>query len=190
MAFSEENYSLTTSYEKDEFENMGVASTPIALGIVQKTTIEIGNEAEFFDLFRVHEPTSGLSKVEGLSTSAVTLNDYPVRPTLAQRYEISKAAEDFISRQKKSVKYKEEIFVVADRTVEFLGKKGILAKVVISLFVDPEYINWIEPRISVEVRKEDLQETYRLFTELLEYSLANISNKTLKKLVVTVNSAQ
>jgi len=190
MAFSEENSSLASSFEKGELEKVGVASASIELGIGQKATQVIRNEGEFFDLFRSHEPILGLSKVEGVFTSAVTLNDYPVRPTASPRYEISRAAEDFISRQKKSVKYKKEIFTVADRTVEFLGKKGIFANVLISLFVDPEYTNWIEPRIRIEVQKEALQKAYEVFTELLDYSFTDVSNKTLKKLVVTVNSTQ
>jgi hypothetical protein len=146
-------------------------------------------ERRLVDLFlAIPAPIGGLSKSGIGFTSIASGNDRITGIVNKPSYEITEAVELFIRKQKKWVKYKEDILNVADRVAYFLREKGIKAEVNIDLFTDPEYTNWIEPKIQVVAKKEQLQKAYETYDELLNYAYRGISQKTLSRLSVTIDS--
>jgi hypothetical protein len=119
-------------------------------------------------------------------TSSVANRDYPIRFPLIPKYEISREAEDFISRQKKAVQYREDITTISDKAREFLKRKNIEPRISISLFKDPEYSDWVETKIIVQVQKNDFKQVYKLYNKLLSYSLKGARKKTLEKAVIVL----
>ena len=113
---------------------------------------------------------------------------FPQRTPIIPRYEISKDAEIFISKQSKFVKFRKDLFNIADRSNEFLLKEGIKPKISISLFTDPEYSKWVETKIKIEVPQDDFARTYSLYNELLSYSLKGIRKRTLEKIIVGIDT--
>jgi hypothetical protein len=117
-----------------------------------------------------------------------TISDPKPILKLSQPCEITDVADAFIGKQKQSVKYRQEILLIADRITGFLSAKGIDAETCVDLFTDPEYSNWSEPKIQITVNKDALEKAYALFDEVLEFSFKGITQKTLKRLLVTIDS--
>lgn len=124
----------------------------------------------------------------GNNTSLVASYDYSVKFPVIPIYEISREAEDFISRQSKAVRYRKDLITISDKAKEFLKNENIEAKISISLFTDPEYSNWIEAKIRIEVPKQEFRKAYSIYNKLLSYSLIGIRKKTLQKVVVGIES--
>lgn len=124
-----------------------------------------------------------------MATSAVaTLWNIRIPARASQQYQISRDANDFINRQKKAVQYRKDIFIVSDKVSGFLKREGIEAKISIDLFTDPEYSDWVESKIRIEVPADELKRAYGIYNELLSYSLKGIHKKTLKQLLVTIEN--
>jgi hypothetical protein len=138
----------------------------------------------------VPKPIVGLSGFETQFSSNATISQSMLSFPIRTRPEITDSADYFISRQKKSVKYRGEILKVTDRVSECLKKDGVDAEVIIDLFTDPEHSDWVEPKIQILVSKDQLSKTYQIFDELLEFAFSGISQKTLRKLSVTIDTRQ
>jgi hypothetical protein len=191
MAFSD--FLETTADNKiNTFESSASSVSFLGYMPLQRNipdTREVKRKERLVDLFlEIPTPITGLSTSKNILTGAASGNDRITGIINKPPYEITEAAEHFIGKQKKSVKYKEDIMSVAERVTYFLRKEGIDAEVHIDLFTDPEYSNWIEPKIQIETKKEQLQRTYEIFDELLNYSYFGISQKTLRRLSVTIDS--
>lgn len=94
----------------------------------------------------IPKSTVGFNRFENESLGIATVGDLRIDSTEKFSTEITDEAEQFISRQKKSVKYRTEVFSVADKVSQCLNKKGINAEVIIDLFTDPEDTCWTEPQ--------------------------------------------
>jgi hypothetical protein len=168
---------------------------PLSLGVrqvvVDKGRSEIGIKDQQDlqrSMLRKPSPLMQLDPYDRFSTSAVFgPHDLRKLPSILA-YEISRDAEDFINKQKKSVQLRKDITAISDRAMEFLNKEGIKAKVSVSLFTDPEYDDWIEPKIRIEVPENELARTYKIYNELLSCSFQKIRKRTLRRLLVTVES--
>ena len=190
MAFSDA-LETATDYRINAFESSASGVASLGYLMIKRDVLDV-EEAKrtdkLIDLFlEIPRPTTGLSKSENILTGIASGNDLVAGIIENPPYEITEAAENFIHRQKKSVNYEEDIMMVAERVTHFLRKEGIDAEVNIDLFTDPEYSNWIEPKIQIAVKKEQLQRAYEIFDELLTYSFSGISQKTLKRLSVTID---
>lgn len=172
-------------FDNEIHEGFDVASQPIDFG--KGRVVKQNTENKLIELLKIHEPVSLLDQVESLLSSAIT-TDYPVRTSADVKMEISRDAEHYIKRQKNFSRYKSDINKIGNRILDFLKQKEICAKISVNLFSDPEYTNWAEPRIQIIVPSENLQKTYELFNDLLEYSFVGVSRKTLKKVVITIDS--
>lgn len=148
------------------------------------------NKKTYRDLFfEIQNATTSKLKSQVFATSMTTEGGL-ILPVLTNSLavEITETADNFIVRQKNAIKYKKEIILVAERISEFLDRKGVKAEICVDLFKDPEYTNWVEPKVSINVGKGQVAQTYNLFNELLAYSFSGISQKTLKRLSVTIDS--
>ncbi len=191
---SEENLDLAFEKGTDIFDNNATGQTTIVCFTEQRDlqSIEESKRKErLADLIQViPKPITGLSNLQNELTGIATRSDALVAITNIGPQIITEAADYFISRQKKSVKYRTEILEVSSKVTGYLKKEKIDAEVVVDLFTDPEYSDWIEPKIQILVKKEQLQKTYEVFDKLLEFSFSKISQKTLKRLSVTIDSRQ
>ncbi|MGA2386963.1 MAG: hypothetical protein ABSG33_10580 [Candidatus Bathyarchaeia archaeon] len=139
--------------------------------------------------FETQSTPTGTVKLQGLSIGVATKGDLML-PTLSDtlKFEITNTADTFIVHQKSAVKYKKEILLVAKRISSFLTARKIPADVCVDLFTDPEYSDWVEPKVEIRVSKDQVSETYDLFDELLTCAFSGITQKTLKRLSVTIDS--
>lgn len=184
--FPSENVDVLFCPKRGAAEKISSASIPIRESYLLRK--RKGQPTQDLVLKR-HEPLGGLTQPEKMVTSAVDGLDYVKRFAVTQQYDISIDAEDFINGQKKSIRYRKDILIISNRASEFLRKEGIQAKISISLFTDPEYKDWIEPKIGIEVPKNEMEKTYNIYNTLLSYSLKGIRKKTLRKLLVTIESS-
>jgi hypothetical protein len=193
-AFSEDAIDTGFDFRMGTLENSatGTASLRYLPTLNDPTrTKEIEVKKRLVDLFfEITKPAIGIAKSENTLTSVATVNDRIGDLSSSPQFQITETAERFIGHQKKSVKYKKEIFMVAERISGFLGKERIDAEVSIDLFTDPEYSTWVEPKVRIEVGKEQLQRAYEVFDELLAFSFMGISQKTLERLTVTIDHRQ
>ena len=190
---SDENIDFAFNYEAISFEKS--ATGPSSSDYFQEKREEhetLGSMIleKIRGLREIPQPIIGLNEFEKNQTSATMGNSLPIGKGNRLQLEITKAADHFIDCQKRAVKYKKEIMSVAERILSFLQKNGIEAKVTISLYSDPEYNNWIEPKIQIEIARQELQRTYEIFDSLLTNSFSGISEKTLRKIFVTIDSRQ
>lgn len=125
-----------------------------------------------------------------LATSAVAISEYPRKIPLSRTFMISRDAQDFISKQKKSIQFRGDLLKISDRISEFLEKQGIRARVSIDLFADPEYRDWTETVIKIGTSEEKLAKVYAICDELFRYSLEGIRKRSLKKLTVAIEKTQ
>jgi len=166
------------------YSEIGNRERPENISPTRQSLSHIPLATEEPKLYIPKPPRNQLIEIFKFRTSSVANLDYPIKFPLIPKYEISKGAEDFISRQKKSVKYRENLLVISDKAKEFLKKESIESQITISLFTDPEYSNWVETKITIIVPKKDFRKAYGLYNELLSYSLKGVSKKTLEKVVV------
>lgn len=124
------------------------------------------------------------------ATSVIENLEYPIKGPTSRIFEISRDAEDFISKQKKSIQFRGDLFKISDRISEFLEKRRIQARVSIDLFTDPEYHDWTETMIKIGTREKQMKRMYALYDELLRYSLEGIRKRSLKKLAVAIERIQ
>lgn len=103
-------------------------------------------------------------------------------------YEITEEAESFIRKQKKAVRWREDLLAISSRASKFLNKEGVHARIAISLFIDPEYDDWIEPKIEIRVPKTELEKAYSVYDPLISESVKGIRKKTLRRLFLTIES--
>ncbi len=178
------------SYSEAEF--IGKIEDPLAIPrahLIRTTFSTEDSEQGFFKSMVKTLPTlQQFGKHLGVMSSGVINADYPRRISLGRIYEFSKDAEVFINSQKQSHRYREEIVAISDRAFDFLEEQGIAAKIFIPLFADPEYTDWLELKIRIEVPKDELKKAYELYNDLLSYSLKGIRRKTLKKIFVAIES--
>ena len=173
--------SATAPSSRDYFSDRGI----------QRNAEENKREERLIDLLQeIPKPTIGMDYLKNRLNGIVTVSDPRFEFDKNIELEITNAAETFIRHQKKSVKYRNEILKVADKASECLKKSGIDAEVTVDLFTDPEYSNWIEPKVRIIVGKEQLDKAYEKFDDLLEFAFSGISQKTLQRLSVTIDSRQ
>lgn len=188
-ALPTENLDVAFYNEREPFEETGAVSNVTRIPVVEQDLLNRPRpRLEIHELFKMYEPLIGFSRIEKTPTSAVAMTSYSARWSAPPQYEITKDAEDFISRQKKAVKYRRDIFAIVNSASEFLKKEKIPADVSISLFVDPEYRGWTETKIRIVVPRDSLERTYNVYDKLLTYSFKGIHMKTLRKLFVTIES--
>jgi len=125
-----------------------------------------------------------------LGTSAVASLKYPRIAPPSRIFEISRPADEFISKQKKSIQFRTDLIKISNRISEFLGKQGIQAKVSIDLFTDPEYSDWTEAKIKIDTPSAKLEKMYALYNEILGYSLEGVRKRVLKKLMISIEKAK
>lgn len=130
-----------------------------------------------------------LRMVEPMQTSAIGNFEYPERFPPGLMYKISVDAEEFISKQRKSVMFHRDLISISDRLSEFLEKQGIQARISIDLFVDPEYRGWTEVKIQINVSNEKFEKVYSLYDEMLDSSLVGIHKRSLKNIVINIEKS-
>ena len=170
----------------EEIETVSIFSLPSPKEIQTLTKTE--GQQDFGLKYKKPKFLTKPSIYERFATSAVTSLDYGGRFLVRQVFEISRDADNFIERQRKAVQYRGDLLTISNKASEFLRKKGIEAKISIILFADPEYSDWVEPKIRIEVPKNEFEKAYDVYDSLLSYSLEGICNKTLRKLLVTIES--
>lgn len=138
---------------------------------------------------RLDRARTQLNLNDSAITSAIFGMNDPRQLPLVHFYMISRDAELFINRQKNPLRFRKDITTISDRASEYLSREGIKAKISVSLFADPEYDDWIEPKIRIEVPKDELAKTYGIYNGLLSYCLQGIRRRTMKQLFVTIESA-
>jgi len=119
-------------------------------------------------------------------SSAVFGLEYEPTILSVPKYEISIEAEQFISKQKKSVYYRKDLITISDKISAFLKNSNIEPIISISLFQDPEYTDWLESKIVITVKDEDFAKTYAIYGNLLDYSLKDIKRRTIEKVVISI----
>lgn len=192
MPTSGENFGSAFEQGIGEFENSATVPSSSGYLIGQQETSSVDEEKRkerMLDLIQsLPKPIIGLSRFDNTISGIATRSD-PKTEIMdgSGQQEITDAAEHFISRQKKPVRYRTEILEVADRVSQCLDKQGIDAGVNIDLFTDPEYSDWMEIKIRIAVRKDQLQKVYDAYESILEFAFAGISQKTLRKLSVTID---
>lgn len=128
--------------------------------------------------------------VSAPATSAIEGLEYPKKVPVSRIFKISRDAEDFIAKQKKSIQFRGDLLKISDRISEFLEKRRFQAKVSIDLFIDPEYHDWTETMIKIGTREKEMKKMYALYDEILRYSLEGIKKRSLKKLAVAIEKTQ
>lgn len=113
----------------------------------------------------------------------------PLPPPIYQKpYKITEVAHDFIRKQKKSFALNESLDKVSNRILEFMRAQAIKSEIIIDLEVDPEYGDWIEPKIQVLIELSKFEDAYELFGELLDFSLKGIRRKETKRFMITIDT--
>lgn len=191
---SGENFSSAFDQGISFFDNSATSQAPIGYFTEQKEpqNIEASKRKERLVglIQEIPKPIIGLSTLQNELIGVATRSDALVEINNVEPQTITEAADYFISRQKKSVKYRTEILKVSSRVTEYLKREKIDADVTVDLLTDPEYSNWVEPKIQILVKNEQLKKTYDVFDKLLEFSFSGISKKTLQRLSVTIDSRQ
>ena len=191
-----EDSALSQNLDVGSYQDMGIVGRTEEFRIYPKAPLIRATalstrdvELDFLKL-RLEEPRfpTELSKHQKIATSAVTSLDYPERCSVRPRFEISRDTEDFINTQKKSVRFRRDILSISEKASEFLRKHRIEAKISIPLFTDPEYGDWVEPEIRIEVPRNELKRAYDVYNDLLSYSLKGVRKKTLRKIFVTIEN--
>lgn len=137
---------------------------------------------------------SALDKIIGLNIQSVSnltgltdMVDPLPSPIYQKPYRITESAHDFIRKQKKSFALNESLDRVSNRILEFMRERCIESEIIIDLEVDPEYGDWIEPKIQVLVESSKFEKAYELLSQLLEFSLKGIRKKETKRFMITVD---
>lgn len=142
---------------------------------------------EHFKLRGAYEPISARNVSQVIFTSGAANLHIP-KFIGRKKYEFTFEAESYLRRQKKSVQLKERISLIADRASEFLGKERIHSDIEVSLFADPEYDKWVEPKIRIRVPEKEVGRAYHVYDKLICYSLQGVPRKTAKRVFVTIET--
>lgn len=182
---------ISNSQGETAFRNSATETASITYLIKRqiKSPEEVKLEERIIDSFlRIPEPIIGIREIGDLPTDVATKDKLITGVTRIPHYEITKEVEMFIGRQKKSIRFQNEVSNIADRVSAFLIKENIDAEVTVELFVDSEYSDWKEPKIQIIVRKEQLGKAYDTFDNLLTYAFNGISQKTVRRISVNLDS--
>lgn len=111
----------------------------------------------------------------------------PIQYPLYQNpYKMTKTVRSFIIKQKKSSDLFKSINHVRDRISKFFDDKKIKSELLISLEIDEEYNDWIEPAIKVFIDPQNFERAYELFDLLLDFSLEGVRKKDQRRFAITL----
>lgn len=148
--------------------------------------MEISSAGTLSPVYLIPDELKPMRLKPNFPSSAILSLEYEPMISSVPKYEISSDAQQFISKQKKSVDYRNDLITISDKISAFLKKANIEPKISISLFQDPEYTDWLESKIVITVKGEELAKTYAIYENLLDYSLKDIKRRTIEKVVVSI----
>jgi hypothetical protein len=195
IGFSEDYIGSTVdSYREGIFRNSATEPASIGYYLTKseiKSPKEVKLEEQMIDSFlRTPELTTGMRLIGNLPTDVATKNKLITGVIRTPYHEITSEVEVFISHQKKPIKFRNEVSMIAERVSAFLIKENIDGEVSVELSVDSEYSDWAEPKIEINVAKEQLGKAYDTFDNLLTYAFDGISQKTIRRISVNLSSRQ
>lgn len=152
--------------------------------LFEKRNIRKPEKSKTLALDRIIALNQLVSNLSGLTD---TLGPLP-SPIYQEPYKITEVAREFIRKQKKSFSLNESLDRVSNRILEFMADRSIESQIIIDLEVDPEYGDWIEPKIQVLIEPSKFEKAYGLFSELLEFTLKGVRRKETKRFMITIDT--
>lgn len=122
------------------------------------------------------------------SEVSLILSRLPHPSAYLKPYRSTQTARDFIRKQKRPIALDASLDQVSSRIAEFMNRKAMKSEVIVDLEIDPEYDDWVEPRIKVLVEPSKLGEAYTLFEDLLGFALRDIRKRESKRFMITLDS--
>lgn len=112
--------------------------------------------------------------------SNINIIEEEFEPRIKVRTFFTKEAERFIKSRKKTIYMFDQLNIICIGIENFMKKKSLHSKVIVDLSHDPEYPEWIEPSIKVQVKVKKYSEIYRIYNNLFETVFEKVPKKVLK----------
>jgi len=121
-----------------------------------------------------------LARISYNINSNINIIEEEFVPRIRVRTFFTKEAERFIKSRKKTMYMFDQLNTICIGIENFMKKKSLHSKVIVDLSRDPEYPEWIEPSIRVQVKVKKYSEIYRIYDNLFDTVFEKVPKKVLK----------